>query len=83
MESSLTLEFRTGNKVSNYRSGYLFVIDINLEEKELASIREEVSKVVSNLPDHYNVGLITYGKNVKVYELGSKINTNYCINGSK
>ena len=36
-----------------------------------------------NLPDHYNVGLITYGKNVKVYELANKINTNYCINGVK
>ena len=39
--------------------------------------------MISNLPDHYNVGLITYGKNVKVYELGNKINTNYCINGTK
>lgn len=26
---------------------------------------------------------MTYGRNVKVYELGSKINTNYCINGTK
>ena len=39
--------------------------------------------MVTNLPEHYNVGLITYGRNVKVYELANKINTNYCINGSK
>lgn len=39
--------------------------------------------MVTNLPDYYNVGLITYGKNVHVYELASRINTNFCINGEK
>lgn len=38
---------------------------------------------MAGLPEHYNVGLVTYGKNVKVYELSSRINTNFCINGSK
>lgn len=27
--------------------------------------------------------MITYGKNVHVYEFSTKINTNYCINGVK
>ena len=35
------------------------------------------------MPSYYHVGLITYGKNVKVYELSNKINTNFCINGCK
>ena len=84
MESNTTIEFKSGPKNNNaYRTSYLFVVDVNVEEKELAAIKEEMSKVVTNLPDHYNVGLITYGRNVKVYELSSKINTNYCINGSK
>ena len=39
--------------------------------------------MVAKLPQNYNVGLITYGKNVHVYELANKINTNYCINGLK
>lgn len=30
-----------------------------------------------------NVGLVTYAKNIGVYELGSKINTVYHINGLK
>lgn len=83
MEKNTTIEFKTGMKVNNYRSSYIFVVDANVEEKELAAIREEVAKVVEGLPEHYNVGLITYGKNVKVYELGSRINTNFCINGTK
>ena len=39
--------------------------------------------VISGLPENINVGLVTYGRNVKVYELASRINTNYCINGTK
>lgn len=39
--------------------------------------------VVSCLPDKYNVGLVTYGRNAHIYEFASKINTNYCINGTK
>ena len=35
------------------------------------------------MPSKYNVGVITYGKNVHVYEFSTKINTNYCINGVK
>jgi hypothetical protein len=38
---------------------------------------------VEGLPETYNVGLVTYGKNVRVYELASRINTNFCINGTK
>lgn len=83
MASNTTFEFRSGPKAVNYRTSYLFVVDINIEEKELAAIREEMGKVVSRLPDNCNVGLITYGRNVHVYEFSTKINTNYCINGTK
>lgn len=83
MQGNTTIEFRTGAKVTGFRSGYLFVVDVNVEEKELAAIREEMANVVEGLPDHFNVGLVTYGRNVKVYELASRINTNFCINGTK
>ncbi len=49
----------------------------------MAAIREELSNVIETLPDNYNVGLITYSKNVHVYEFSSRINTNFCINGTK
>jgi protein transport protein SEC23 len=83
MEANATLEFKTGAKPNGFRRSYIFVVDTNLEEKELAAIREELGGVVAGLPEHYNVGLITYGRNVKVYELSARINTNYCINGVK
>lgn len=83
MAKNTTIEFKTGAKVSNYRSSYIFIVDVNVEEKELASIREQLAAVVEGLPETYHVGVVTYGKNVRVYELASRINTNYCINGTK
>lgn len=35
-----TFEFRSGSKAKDYRYSYLFVVDINIEEKELAAIKE-------------------------------------------
>lgn len=42
-------------------------------------------EAVSALPANgsYFVGLITFNKNIQVYELGSRINTVFCINGIK
>lgn len=59
------------------------MVDINIEEKELTAIKEELCGVISRLPEMYNVGLVTYGKNAHIYEFASKINTNYCVNGQK
>jgi protein transport protein SEC23 len=33
MAKNTTFEFRSGAKITNYRYSYLFVIDINVEEK--------------------------------------------------
>lgn len=33
MQQNDTIEFKSGNKVKDYHYGYLFVIDVNLEEK--------------------------------------------------
>ncbi len=83
MQQSTTIEYKSAPKTTNPRYSYLFIVDVNLEDKELAAIREELSSVVTHLPEFCNVGLITYGKNVQVYELASRINTNFCINGEK
>jgi len=40
MEQSTTMEYKSGPKGGNYFYSYLFVVDINIEEKELAAIRE-------------------------------------------
>lgn len=83
MAQNSTFEFRSGGKVNKHQYAYLFVVDINVEEKELAAVREEILGVVERLPSKYSVGLLTYGRNVHIYEFASKINTNYCINGTK
>lgn len=59
------------------------MVDINIEEKELTAIKEELCGVITCLPERYNIGLVTYGKNAHIYEFSTKINTNYCINGQK
>jgi protein transport protein SEC23 len=38
---------------------------------------------LAELPPETNVGLITFNKFVQVYELIAKINTVYCVSGSK
>ena len=42
-------------------------------------------EAISSLPvdNSYYVGLMTFNKNVQVYELSSRINTVFCINGLK
>lgn len=63
----------------------LFVVDLCISEKELNSIKASLVSVLEGMPTDGScfVGLITFYKHVNVYELASKINTNYCINGSK
>jgi protein transport protein SEC23 len=83
MAQNSTFEFRSGGKVSNHKYCYLFVVDINVEDNELAAVREEMVGVIERLPDKYSIGLITYGRNVHIYEFSTRINTKYCINGTK
>ena len=48
-------------------------------------MKQSLADAVSAIPANgtYFVGLITFNKNVHVYELASKINTVFCINGLK
>jgi hypothetical protein len=39
--------------------------------------------VINKLPDDAFIGLITFNKFVHVYELPAKINTIYCVSGTK
>lgn len=33
MQKNTTIEFKTGARVNNYRNSYIFLVDVNLEEK--------------------------------------------------
>lgn len=59
------------------------MVDLCISEEELTAIKEEIGKVLAVLPPETNVGLITFNKFVQVYELVAKINTVYCVSGSK
>ena len=51
----------------------------------MEAVKQSLVEVMSAIPANgsYFVGLITFNKNVHVYELASKINTVFCINGMK
>lgn len=80
-----TFEYQVAEAKNNVlqNPAYLFLIDLCVSEKELASIQEEMGNTISLLPDNTRVGIVTFNKFVHVYELASKINVVYCVNGSK
>ena len=63
----------------------LFLVDLCILEKEMEAVKQSLAEAVAAIPANgsYFVGLITFNKNVHVYELSSKINTVFCINGLK
>jgi protein transport protein SEC23 len=54
-----------------------------ITEEEFVAVKEEIAKAIEKLPDTALVGLITFNKFVHVHELTAKINTVYCVSGSK
>ncbi|GBG72991.1 hypothetical protein CBR_g12710 [Chara braunii] len=49
---------------------FLFVVDTCVIEEELTNLRGALSQAFGLLPEHALVGLITYGTNVHVHEIG-------------
>ncbi|KAJ8626048.1 hypothetical protein MRB53_019355 [Persea americana] len=63
---------------------FFFVVDTCIIEEELSFLKSALSQAVDLLPDNSLVGLITFGTNVHVHELGfSHIPKNYIFRGSK
>lgn len=63
---------------------YLFVMDLcMITEEEFIAVKEELVRTVGGLPQETFIGLITFNKFVHVHELTAKINTVYCVSGSK
>eukprot|EP00762_Andalucia_godoyi_P002942 ANDGO_04183.mRNA.1 Protein transport protein SEC23 len=48
----------------------IFVVDLAITEAELKVVKDSIAQVLNLLPEQTNVGLVTYGANVSVYELG-------------
>lgn len=63
---------------------FLFVLDTCVIEEELGYVKSALSQAISLLPEHALVGLVTFGTQVHVHELGfSDLFKTYVFRGSK
>jgi len=63
---------------------FIFVVDICSHEEELSELTDSLSQALNLLPEDSLVGLITYGTNVQVHELGFEgVPKNYVLRGNK
>lgn len=74
--SGLSSNWGSSLSLSNWEScggvgpGFVFVVDVCMEEDELVVVKEEVARVVAGLPESALVGLVSFDSMVRVYDLG-------------
>ena len=78
-----TLEYELPNK----RAGkpiFLFVVDTCVEDKDLDELKDSLQQSLNLMPDDSLVGLITFGTNVHLHELGyTECPKSYVFRGNK
>lgn len=63
---------------------FIFCVDICSHAEELTELADSITQALNLLPEDCLVGLITYGTNVQVHELGFEgIQKNYVLRGNK
>lgn len=63
---------------------FIFVVDICSHAEELSELADSISQALNLLPEDCLVGLVTYGTNVQVHELGFEgMQKNYVLRGNK
>ncbi|KAI5055920.1 hypothetical protein GOP47_0029441 [Adiantum capillus-veneris] len=63
---------------------FLFVVDTCLIEEELGYVKTALKQAIELLPEHALVGLITFGTQIQVHELGcTEMPKSYIFRGSK
>lgn len=67
---STTIEYALSSGASGLYPVFMFVVDISVPQAELDSLVGTLLSVLSTLPNHVYVGLVTFGSAVHVYELG-------------
>ncbi|KAK8578394.1 hypothetical protein V6N13_116240 [Hibiscus sabdariffa] len=79
-----TIEYQSPGEASSVPPVFMFVVDTNIIEEEMAFLKSALSQAIGLLPDNSLVGLITFGTLVHVHELGfSTIPKTYVFKGSK
>eukprot|EP00798_Chlamydomonas_sp_ICE-L_P005189 gene5189-18413_t len=64
-----TVEYTLNRTVAPHPPVYIFVIDTCVSEEELSACKNTITQAISTLPEYVNVGLVTFGRHVHVYEL--------------
>uniref|UniRef100_A0A7S3VAU6 Protein transport protein SEC23 n=1 Tax=Chaetoceros debilis TaxID=122233 RepID=A0A7S3VAU6_9STRA len=63
---------------------FIFCVDTCCHAEELSELADSISQALNLLPEDCLVGLITYGTNVQVHELGFEgLQKNYVLRGNK
>lgn len=63
------------NSVGNWEQGgagpgFLFVVDVCMQEEELGAVKDELVRVVAGLPECALVGLVCFDSMVRIYDVG-------------
>ncbi|EMG47690.1 SEC23 Protein transport protein SEC23 [Candida maltosa Xu316] len=81
-----TVEYQTGRK-RLLPPVFFYVVDTIFENDDIESafqqLKESLIISLSLLPEDALVGFISYGKHVKIHDLGSNDNISYTFNGNK
>ena len=65
-----TCEYELQNLPKASPPAFVFVVDICIHDDELDELKDSLQQTLNLLPEDTLVGLITYGTNVQVHELG-------------
>lgn len=81
--SSTTIEYRLARPAPSPPI-FLFVVDTCQEQESLQALKDSIIMALTLLPPHALVGLISYGTNVAVHEIGySECAKSYIFRGAK
>lgn len=64
-----TVEYNTARTAAT-PPAFLFVLDTNAEPEEFESLKDSLTQVIDQLPEHCIVGLLSFGSSVQFYQLG-------------
>jgi protein transport protein SEC23 len=78
-----TLEYELPNKKAG-KPIFLFVVDTCVEDKDLDELKDSLQQSLNLMPDDALVGLVTFGTNVHLHELGyTECPKSFVFRGSK
>lgn len=79
-----TIEYQITKPNERLAPAFLFVIDTCLREEEMAALKDSILQSLDLMPPNSNVGLVTYGTVVQLWQLqGTPVATSYAFSNKK